>query len=104
MCVLLPVSSQSPPSRTAVDFIALNDEPAFFSLIDSEKTISPVAMPRSQRAFCSSVPQSSSQRCPWAAICPETRPCRPTSSLITDVLADAAARARRTRPGRAGPR
>src|SRR5215472_9227118 len=83
MCVLLPVSSQSPPSGTAVDFIALNDDPAPFSLMHSEKTASPVAMPRSHRSFCSAVPQSSSHRCPCAASCPVTSPCRPTSSLIT---------------------
>src|SRR5215471_9070383 len=60
MCVLLPVSSQSPPSGTAVDFIALNDDPAPFSLMHSEKTASPVAMPRSHRSFCSAVPRHKS--------------------------------------------
>jgi hypothetical protein len=46
----------------AVASIVLKDEPAFFSLIDSENTASPVAMGRNHRLFCSSVPQSSNQR------------------------------------------
>ena len=59
---LEPLRIQSDPSRIAVAFICLKEEPAPFSLIDSEKISSPVAIPRSQRSFCSSLPQSSSQR------------------------------------------
>ena len=82
-CVLSPSRIQSEPSRVAVACMVLNDEPAFFSLIDSENTRSPAAMPRSQRSFCSSVPQSSSQRWPWIATWPVTMPWRPISSLMT---------------------
>ena len=81
--VLLPVRIQSDPSRVAVACIDLNDEPAFLSLIDSENTSVPSAMPRSHRPFCSSLPQSSSQRWPWMATWPLTIPCRPISSLMT---------------------
>ncbi len=58
MKVLLPLTTQWSPSRTAVVFSAARSEPPPGSVIAMAQILSPEAIGGSQRSFCSWVPRS----------------------------------------------
>ena len=58
MNFLVPLTTQSSPSRTAVVWMPARSEPVPGSVIAIPSTVSPATTPGSQRAFCSSVPMS----------------------------------------------
>lgn len=55
----MPRNTHSPPSRVAVVAMSYQLEPASGSVIANAITISPLAIPGSQRCFCSSAPNAS---------------------------------------------